>query len=183
MMKQYSEIKNRYKDSILFFRMGDFYETFYEDAKLISKELDIALTSRNKGGSERIPLAGIPYHALDPYLGRLIRKGYKVAICEQVEDPRVAKGIVKREVVRIVTPGTVLESDILDANSNNYLMSIIRGESDLGIALVDVSTGDFSTTQLEGKDLNSKLKNELMRFRPAEILMPLGGYEHPNYTL
>jgi DNA mismatch repair protein MutS len=106
MMQQYSRIKNEYKDSILFFRMGDFYETFYDDAKLVSKELDIALTSRNKGGEKRIPLAGIPYHALEPYLGKLIKKGYKVAICEQVEDPKVAIGIVKREVVRLVTPGS-----------------------------------------------------------------------------
>jgi len=177
MMKQYSEIKNRYKDSILFFRMGDFYETFYEDAKLISKELDIALTSRNKGGSQRIPLAGIPYHALDPYLGRLIRRGYKVAICEQVEDPKVAKGIVKREVIRIVTPGTVMESDILDSHHNNYLMSIVQGEQGLGIALVDVSTGDFSTTQLEGKELYSKLANELMRFKPSEVLVPMSLFD------
>jgi DNA mismatch repair protein MutS len=182
MMKQYSEIKNRYKDSILFFRMGDFYETFYEDAKLISKELDIALTSRNKGGSQRIPLAGIPYHALDPYLGRLIRKGYKVAICEQVEDPKVAKGIVKRQVVRIVTPGTVLESDLLDSRSNNYLMSIVQGDAGMGIALVDVSTGDFSTTQLEGEDLASKLEGEIMRFRPAEVLIPKSMFKDPNLT-
>ncbi|UCG71079.1 MAG: DNA mismatch repair protein MutS [Thermoplasmata archaeon] len=174
MMQQYSRIKNDYKDSILFFRMGDFYETFYDDAKLISKELDIALTSRNKGADKKIPLAGIPYHALEPYLGRLIKKGYKVAICEQVEDPKVAKGIVKREVVRLVTPGTVLESGMLNERNNNFLMAIIDGNEGrgMGLAFVDVSTGEFLTTQLEGDDLISKLTTEIMRFKPAECLIP-----------
>jgi DNA mismatch repair protein MutS len=172
MMQQYSRIKNEYKDSILFFRMGDFYETFYDDAKLVSKELDIALTSRNKGGEKRIPLAGIPYHALEPYLGKLIKKGYKVAICEQVEDPKVAIGIVKREVVRLVTPGTVLESGMLDERNNNFLMSILKSGEGVGLAFVDVSTGEFLTTQLEGENLNSKLTTEIMRFKPAECILP-----------
>jgi DNA mismatch repair protein MutS len=172
MMQQYSRIKNDYKDSILFFRMGDFYETFFEDAKLVSKELDIALTSRNKGSGGKIPLAGIPYHALEPYLTKLIRKGHKVAICEQVEDPRMAKGIVKREVVRLVTPGTVLESGMLNEGTNNYLMSVTRERDEIGLAFVDVSTGEFLTTQLQGEDVKAKLKNEIIRFRPAESILP-----------
>ncbi len=172
MMQQYNRIKNDYKDSILFFRMGDFYETFYDDAKLVSKELDIALTSRNKGAEKKIPLAGIPYHALEPYLAKLIRKGYKVAICEQVEDPKVAKGIVKREVVRLVTPGTVLESGMLDERNNNYLMVISKENEVFGLAFVDVSTGEFLTTQLEGENLNSKLTTEIIRFKPAECILP-----------
>jgi DNA mismatch repair protein MutS len=172
MMQQYSRIKSEYKDSILFFRMGDFYETFYDDAKLVARELDIALTSRNKGGAKKIPLAGIPYHALEPYLGKLIKKGYKVAICEQVEDPKVAKGIVKREVVRLVTPGTVLESGMLDEHQNNYLMSIAKGDEGLGLAFVDVSTGEFLATQLEGADLKSKLQTEVIRFKPVECILP-----------
>ena len=148
-MKQFHQFKQKYPDCVLFFRMGDFYETFYEDAKLVSKELDIALTSRSKGSSERIPLAGIPYHALEPYLGKLIKKGHKVAICEQVEDPKAAKGIVKREVVRLVTPGTVLESGKLDEHTNNFLMAVNWPEKGVGIAFVDVSTGEFLTTQLD----------------------------------
>jgi DNA mismatch repair protein MutS len=152
--------------------MGDFYETFYDDAKLVARELDIALTSRNKGGAKKIPLAGIPYHALEPYLGKLIKKGYKVAICEQVEDPKVAKGIVKREVVRLVTPGTVLESGMLDEHQNNYLMSIAKGDEGLGLAFVDVSTGEFLATQLEGADLKSKLQTEVIRFKPVECILP-----------
>ncbi len=177
MMQQYSRIKNDYKDSILFFRMGDFYETFYEDAKLISKELEIALTSRSKGAKGKIPLAGIPYHALEPYLGKLIKKGYKVAICDQVEDPKAAIGIVKREVVRLVTPGTVLESGILDEHSNNFLMSVTEDEKGIGVAFVDISTGEFSTIQLEGNDLNAKLKNEIMRFKPVECILPESFYK------
>jgi DNA mismatch repair protein MutS len=172
MMQQYSRIKSEYKDSILFFRMGDFYETFYDDAKLVARELDIALTSRNKGGAKKIPLAGIPYHALEPYLGKLIKKGYKVAICEQVEDPKVAKGIVKREVVRLVTPGTVLESGMLDEHKNNYLMGMAKGDCGLGLAFVDVSTGEFLATQLEGVDLKSKLQTEVIRFKPVECILP-----------
>lgn len=173
MMQQYSRIKSDYKDSILFFRMGDFYETFYDDAKLVARELDIALTSRNKGTDRKIPLAGIPYHALEPYLGKLIKKGYKVAICEQVEDPKVAKGIMKREVVRIVTPGTVLESGMLDEHSNNYLMGIFKVEKVIGLAFVDVSTGEFLATQLEGLDWKSKLQTEIIRFKPVECILPL----------
>ena len=161
MMQQYSRIKNEYKDSILFFRMGDFYETFYEDAKLVSKELDIALTSRNKSGDGKIPLAGIPYHALEPYLGKLIKKGHKVAICEQVEDPKVAKGIVKREVVRLVTPGTVLETGMLNERTNNYLLSISKNNKEIGLAFVDVSTGEFLTTQLDSEDVLQKLNYEI----------------------
>jgi DNA mismatch repair protein MutS len=172
MMQQYSSIKNQYKDSILFFRMGDFYETFFEDAHLVSKELDITLTSRNKSSGEKIPLAGIPYHALEPYLGKLIKKGYKVAICEQVEDPKIARGIVRREVVRLVTPGTVLESGMLNERTNNYLMSISRGNEGIGLAFVDVSTGEFLTTQLEKEKVKHKLKNEIIRFRPSECILP-----------
>ncbi len=173
LMKQYLEIKKNYQDCILFFRMGDFYEMFLDDAKVASKELDIVLTSRGAGSDgKRIPLAGIPYHALDSYLARMVKKGYHVAICEQVEDPKKAKGIVKREVTRVVTPGTVLESNLLSDNSNNYLMGVVRGGKSYGMAIADISTGEFFTTQLEGNDSTEKLQSEIMRFDPAECVIP-----------
>lgn len=171
MMKQYDTIKKSHEDAILFFRMGDFYETFYDDAKKVSKELDIVLTSR-KSKSGKIPLAGIPYHAVDSYLGRLIKKGYKVAICEQVEDPKLARGIVKREVTRIVTPGTVLEGNILDSESNNFLMGLVKGDEGYGLAFVDVSTGEFFTTQIDAE--KNKLISEMARFKPSECILSKG---------
>ncbi|MEA3430418.1 MAG: DNA mismatch repair protein MutS [Nanoarchaeota archaeon] len=167
-MQQFAKAKKEYPDCVLLFRMGDFYETFYNDAKLVARELEITLTARGKGES-RAPLAGFPYHALEPFLAKLVKKGHKVAICEQLEDPKQAKGIVKRGVVRVVTPGTIVESNILDAKSNNYLMSIYPNLDKFGIALVDISTGEFLCSELGNFE---KLKNEITRFNPAEIIIP-----------
>jgi len=160
---------------IILFRMGDFYETFGDDAKVVSRELNIVLTSRSYGGGGgRMPLAGIPHHALDNYLAKLVRKGHRVAICEQVEDPRKAKGLVKREVVRVVTPGTVLEDSILDARANNYLAAIAPMADRYGVAFLDISTGEFFTTEFGGKDRLQKLLGELARFQPREAILPEG---------
>ncbi|MDI6708602.1 MAG: DNA mismatch repair protein MutS [Candidatus Thermoplasmatota archaeon] len=167
MMAQYQAIKQKYPNTILLFRVGDFYETFYEDAQLVSKELNIVLTSR-----ENAPLAGVPYHALDAYLSRLVRKGYKVAICEQLEDPKLAKGVVKRDVVRVITPGTILEDSILSEKANNYLMAMVGSNNGLGVAFVDISTGEFLTTQLELDSSYEKLSSEISRFKPSEVIAP-----------
>ena len=145
LMKQYNRIKAQYPGTVLFFRMGDFYETFGEDAVITAKALDIVLTSRAHGKDGRMPLAGIPYHALDSYLHRMVKAGHKVAICEQVEDPKKAKGIVKRDVVRVVSPGTVLEDSMLRGRGNNFLVTISKGNG-YGLAAVDVSTGEFLAT-------------------------------------
>ena len=170
MVKQYLEIKNQHRDKILFFRLGDFYEMFFADAELVSQELELTLTGRGKD-ENRVPMCGIPYHALDSYLPRLINKGYKVAICEQTEDPALSKGITKREVVRVVTPGTLMESNMLSEKQNNYLMAISTAEknSQFGIAIVDASTGVFRVTEVENK---TQLLDEIARFNPSEILMP-----------
>src|SRR4030042_981121 len=146
--QQYLRIKRKYPEAIVLFRLGDFYETFDEDAKLTSKELEIVLTSREMGKGRRVPMAGIPYHALDSYLARLINRGYKVAICEQLTKPGETKGIVEREVVRLVTPGTVVEPSLLDSKTNNYLVSLAVGEGEVGLAFVDITTSEFATTQL-----------------------------------
>ena len=151
----------------MLFRMGDFYETFDDDARTLSRELDIALTSRSAGKGKRIPLAGIPYHALDSYLARLIKKGYKVAICEQVSDPALSKGIVDREVVRVVTPGTVIEDSLLDNKANNYLAAAYSDGDDAGIAYVDITTSEFATSQFPAE----YLVVELARLSPAELLV------------
>lgn len=170
LMDQYFRIKERYPDCILFFRLGDFYEMFGEDAIVGSRELEITLTSRDKGKKEKIPLCGVPWHALDYYLPKLLVKGYKVAICEQLEDPKSTKGLVDRDVVRIVTPGTVLESSALDSRSNNYLMSIVQAGKDYGMSFVDVSTGEFLTTQAEGDDAEIKVLAEFAQRQPKEVL-------------
>ena len=174
MMEQYFRIKENYRDCILLYRMGDFYEMFGEDAVLGSKVLEITLTSREKGKKERIPLCGVPWHALDTYLPILVSKGYKVAICEQLQDPRLAKGLVDRDVVRVVTPGTVLESTVLDSKSNNYLMSLSVGDGGYGLSFVDISTGEFAVTQVEGEDAESKVLAEFAQRSPKEILHPPG---------
>ncbi len=163
MMRQYYRIKERYKDALLFFRVGDFYELFDEDAKIASQELGIVLTSRDK----KHPMAGVPHHAVFPYIKRLIEKGYKVAICEQVEDPSKAKGLVRREVVRVITPGTLIEEELL-TKENNYLMSIYKGRI-YGVAFIDVSTGEFLTTALESFD---DLIAEILKFSPVECIVP-----------
>ncbi|MBL7125020.1 MAG: DNA mismatch repair protein MutS [Dehalococcoidales bacterium] len=164
--RQYLRIKRRYPQAIVFFRLGDFYETFDEDAKLASRELEIVLTSREMGKGHRVPMAGIPYHALDNYLARLINRGYKVAICEQVTKPGETKGLVQRDVVRVVTPGTVVEPSLLDSKSNNYLTSLVLGEEEVGIAYVDITTSEFATTQVPFH----RAVPELERLKPSEII-------------
>ena len=171
LMKQYKEIKSNFEDSILFFRLGDFYEMFFEDAVKASRELGLTLTSRNKEKNVDIPLAGVPFHSADSYITKLVSKGYKVAICEQTEDPKMAKGIVKREVVKIITPGTVVDVEALDAKSNNYLMSILKVENKLGIAYIDITTGEFKVTEVEKDDDFVKLFNEINKIEPKEVLV------------
>ena len=171
LMKQYREIKSNFEDSILFFRLGDFYEMFFEDAVKASKELGLTLTSRNKEKNADVPLAGVPFHSADSYITKLVSKGYKVAICEQTEDPKIAKGIVKREVVKIITPGTVVDVEALDAKSNNYLMSILKIENKVGIAYIDITTGEFKVTEVEKDDDFIKLFNEINKIEPKEVLV------------
>jgi DNA mismatch repair protein MutS len=167
MMQKYVETKKEYSDCILFYRLGDFYEMFFEDAKTASKELELTLTGKDCGMAERAPMCGIPYHAVDGYLTRLVSKGYKVAICEQVEDPKLAKGLVKREVTRIVTPGTNLNVQSLEESKNNYIMCITYFQNNIGIAVADVTTGDFYMTEVDGL---SKLMDELYKYMPTEII-------------
>ena len=167
MMQQYMEVKNQYKDCILFYRLGDFYEMFFDDALTASKVLEITLTGRDCGQPERAPMCGVPYHACDVYLNKLIENGFKVAICEQVEDPKLAKGIVKREVIRVVTPGTNMSNAILDETRNNYLMSIVENDGAFGISLVDITTGEFKTARVPSL---SKLTDEINKYSPAEII-------------
>lgn len=167
MMQQYMETKEEYKDCILFYRLGDFYEMFFEDALTASKELEITLTGKNCGQEERAPMCGIPYHAVDGYLNKLVSKGYKVAICEQMEDPKFAKGLVKREVVRIVTPGTNLNMQALEETQNNYLMCISYFPGKIGISIADVTTGDYYLTEVE--DLR-RLSDEINKYMPSEII-------------
>ena len=145
MMQQYFEIKENYKYCILFFRLGDFYEMFYDDAIIASKELEITLTGKDCGQEERAPMCGIPFHSADGYIAKLVEKGYKVAICEQVEDPKQAKGIVKRDVIRVVTPGTVLDNTVLDETKNNYILCIYGDKNGYGLSVCDVTTGEFKS--------------------------------------
>jgi len=171
MMKQYLEIKEANKDAILFFRLGDFYEMFFDDAILMSKELELTLTGKDCGLDERAPMCGIPFHAADTYLARLIKKGYKVAICEQVEDPKQAKGLVKREIVRMVTPGTVTDTLMLDEKNNNYICSIYKLNNSYGLCFSDVSTGEISCTEFLGADSFFNLLDELARIKPSEVIV------------
>ena len=167
MMKQYMETKSQYQDCILFYRLGDFYEMFFDDALTASRELEITLTGKNCGQEERAPMCGVPYHAVESYLNKLVSKGYKVAICEQVEDPKTAKGIVKREVVRIVTPGTNLDTQALDESKNNYIMCIVYIADRYGVSVADITTGDYFVTEIED---GAKLMDEIYRFSPSEII-------------
>ncbi len=178
LMEQYFRTKEQYKDAILLFRIGDFYETFADDAIVVARDLNITLTSRQKDDAgNKIPLAGVPYHALDAYLSRLIKAGHKVAICDQVEDPKTAKGLVKREITRVVTPGTIIEPSMLEESSNNFLAALIVEDERAGMAFVDVSTGEFLTTEIPSE----KLAAEMAKFRPAECIAPseisLEGYK------
>lgn len=178
MIKQYRLIKEQHQDKILLFRVGDFYELFFEDAKVGARELEIVLTSRDN----QVPLAGFPYHALNTYLGRLLERGYKVAICEQMEDPKSVKGIVKREIVQIITPGTVMDEYLLDEKENNYLVSVYVGRGGCGLAAVDVSTGEFLMTQQRGNLAEKFLLDELWRLQPAEIIVNEGAQNEPLIT-
>ncbi|VVB96949.1 DNA mismatch repair protein MutS [uncultured archaeon] len=182
-MRQYYEAKEKHKDALIFFRMGDFYESFGEDAKIIAKELEITLTSRGRDKEgEDMPLAGIPYHAVDSYLPRLIKKGYKVAICEQLEDPKTAKGVVKRGVVRVITPGTVIDQSLVTDQSNNYLMSVSGQEMQFGISFLDVSTGEFMATQFADNQDFDRIISEAARMKPAECILPPQLFENKNLT-
>ncbi|ADL07947.1 DNA mismatch repair protein MutS [Thermosediminibacter oceani] len=172
MLKQYREIKEKYKDYIVFFRLGDFYEMFFDDAHIAARELEIALTSRDP--ENRVPMAGVPYHAADQYIYKLISKGYKVVICEQVEDPKQAKGIVKREVVKIITPGTITEISALEEKKNNYLVCIYRENNDFGIAATDLMTGEFLTTEIHCAYPYQELLDELSKLEPRECLVNAG---------
>ena len=171
MMQEYLKTKEEYNDCILFYRLGDFYEMFFDDAIRVSKELELTLTGKLCGQEERAPMCGVPFHAAETYISRLIEKGYKVAICEQLEDPKQAKGIVKRGVIRVVTPGTVMESNLLDEKKNNYIMSIYKVGTFFGISVCDVSTGDFRTTQITDSNNFPKLLDEISRYNPAEIVV------------
>ena len=175
MMKQYFEMKEKYPNTILFFRLGDFYEMFFNDAKTVSQELELTLTGRECGQEERAPMCGVPFHSAESYIAKLVQKGYKVAICEQLEDPKLVKGLVKRDVIRVITPGTVLENSMLDESRNNFLCSLyFDREQGIGICFGDVSTGELSAGQIDetrGEDLCHMLENRLARYNPSEILL------------
>lgn len=173
MMKQYFEIKEANKDSILFYRLGDFYEMFYDDAILASRELELTLTGRDCGQEERAPMCGVPFHSCEGYIARLVAKGYKVAICEQTEDPKAAKGLVRREIIRVITPGTVMEQSMLDESRNNYICCMFALEKHIGLCFCDISTGELYATEISGKDYYNILINQLSGYSPREIL--LGG--------
>ena len=171
MVRQYQDIKSQHKDAILFFRLGDFYEMFYDDAKIASKELELTLTGRGEG-ERRMPMCGIPYHAADNYISKLLGKGYKVAICDQTEDPKLAKGLVRRDVVKVITPGTVQETRMLDEKSSNYLLAVSFLKNDAGLAFIDASTGEFKMTCFSGDKNIEVLIEEINRIAPSEILLP-----------
>ncbi len=171
MMQQYLEIKDKYKEYILMYRLGDFYEMFFDDAKTASSELDLVLTGRDCGEAERAPMCGIPYHAVEGYIGRLVGKGYKVAICEQMEDPATAKGIVKRDVIRMITPGTLIESTLLDEKRNNYICGIYYTEDEIGVSFADISTGQISVTSFSGEDSLAKTMTEIGVYAPREVVL------------
>ena len=174
MMQQYMDIKKQYKDEILFYRIGDFYEMFFDDALTASRELDLTLTGKQCGMEERAPMCGVPFHSYEGYVARLIAKGYKVAICEQMEDPSKAKGLVKRDIIRVVTPGTVIESSMLQDDKNNYIASIFLKGNAAGICFADVSTGTAHITELKREKIVPAVIAELCRYHPSEVLMNPG---------
>ena len=161
MMQQYFEIKNKYREYILMYRLGDFYEMFFDDAKVASAELELTLTGRDCGEDERAPMCGVPYHAVEGYIGKLVGRGYKVAICEQLEDPALAKGIVKRDVIRMITPGTLTESSLLDEKKNNYICAVYVTKNAIGAAFADISTGHVAATSFEGEHRMTQFVGEL----------------------
>ena len=174
MMEQYFEIKNQYKDHILFYRLGDFYEMFFDDAILASRELELTLTGRDCGEAERAPMCGVPFHSAEGYIGTLVSRGYKIAICEQTENPALAKGLVRREVIRVVTPGTLIESDLLSEKKNNYLCSVYMSQFECGVAFADISTARVFATSFCGDGIEAKLRNELGTYCPAELIVNVG---------
>ena len=180
MMEQYLRIKAQHEDAILFYRLGDFYEMFFDDAKLVSRELELVLTGKDCGMDERAPMCGIPYHSSESYIGRLVAKGYKVVICEQTEDPATAKGLVNRDVVRIVTPGTIIETGLLDDSRNNYLCTVCVNGSRAGLCFADVSTSEVRGTFLSGEDLGQMIINELAAYSPRELLLSCPEAEVPE---
>ena len=173
MMEQYFQVKDQYKDYLVFYRLGDFYEMFFDDAIIASRELELTLTGRDCGEAERAPMCGVPFHSSEGYIGRLIEKGYKVAICEQTEDPAQAKGLVKREVVRVITPGTLIETNLLSEHKNNYLCALYMGEFEYGVCFADVSTAQVYATTFDGNNMDARLRNELGTYAPREVLCNL----------
>ena len=180
MMQQYFEVKNQYPDFLLFYRLGDFYEMFFDDAITASRALELTLTGRDCGEAERAPMCGVPFHSADSYIGRLIEKGFKVAICEQMEDPAQAKGLVRRDVVRVITPGTVIESTLLPEQKNNYLCSLYVGSNEFGLCFADISTATVFATVLDGADAEDRLLAELGTYAPREVIANLGASRFPN---
>ena len=176
MMQQYMDIKKQYKDEILFYRIGDFYEMFFDDALTASRELDLTLTGKQCGMEERAPMCGVPYHSADAYIARLIAKGYKVAICEQMEDPALAKGLVDRDIIRIITPGTVMTSSMQDEGRNDFICAVDRDSAGTGRCFCDISTGECSVTSFTGPEADEHLYNELGRFTPREAMLSDGAY-------
>src|SRR5690242_8851589 len=171
LMRQYTAIKKQHPNTLLFFRLGDFYELFFDDAVTAARELQITLTSRNKEKGVAIPMCGVPYHAAEGYIGKLIRKGFKVAICEQMEDPRLAKKLVRREVTRVLTPGTALDGSI-SSEENNFLAALARASGAVGLAALDLSTGEFRATEFRGENAERRIVEELQQLRPREVLYP-----------
>lgn len=182
MMQQYLKVKEEYGDAIVFFRLGDFYEMFFDDALTASRELEITLTGRDCGQKERAPMCGVPYHAADTYIAKLISRGYKVAVCEQMEDPSKTKNIVKRDVIRVITPGTILDSNQLDEQKNNYLCSIFKDASGAGLSFADVSTGDLYATEFAGRNFLMHVYNEIAKFSPSEIVINAEGAADEAFT-
>src|SRR5258708_7187255 len=171
MMKQYLDMERIHKEEILFFRLGDFYEMFFDDAKTAARVLHLTLTARAGGNNQKIPMAGIPYHAADNYISKLVKAGFSIALFEQTEDPATAKGLLKREITPGITPRTILAASMLDEKSNNYLVALAYSPQGLGLAAVDVTTGEFKTCELHGPDKFSVASNELSKFNPSEILL------------
>ena len=174
MMQQYLSMKDEHRDQILMFRLGDFYEMFFDDAVTASRELELTLTGRDCGLPDRAPMCGVPYHSVENYIARLVKKGYKVAICEQMEDPAKAKGLVKRDIIRVVTPGTVIESSMLQDDKNNYIASVFLKGSAAGLCFADVSTGTAHITELKREKIAPAVIAELCRYNPSEVLMNPG---------
>src|SRR5262245_29360528 len=172
MLRQYEDIKREHPGTLLFFRLGDFYELFFDDAVIGSRELEITLTARHRERGNAVPMCGVPYHAAGGYIAKLVRKGYRVAICEQTEDPAQAKKLVRREVVRVITPGTAIDAQLLDARENTYLASVFGSGSGMGIAFLDLSTGEFLATEFSGDQAWQRVLEQLDSFSPREVIFP-----------